>query len=436
MNYDLLSQSVATYVKEFFNRQGKPELLYHNIQHTEDVVAAAYKIGNHYLLEAADFFVIITAAWFHDTGYYINLLQHEVSGAELAAAYLAEQDVSAEVIAQVQGCILATRMPQSPKNELEAMVCDADLFHLGTADFKEKNKCMRNEFSQLKGIPISKQQWRLSTLVFLEGHHYHTDYVKMLLEDKKNEHILAIKQKAWEVLSKEREAALVEKSKDRKSEESVLGKTGGMEADSEAGGKKEEMTANAKSKIKTDKDKGKKKDRPDKGIETMFRVTAGNNQKLSNMADNKAHIMISVNSIILSAVISLLLRKLDSNEGLAVPTYMLITVSLLTIIFSILATRPTIAKGTFTEKDIDEKKTNLLFFGNFYKMQLSEYTEGMLKVMDDRDFLYGSLIKDVYAQGVILGKKYRLLRMSYNIFMYGLILSVLAFILASVIDIH
>jgi hypothetical protein len=67
------------------------------------------------------------------------------------------------------------------------------------------------------------------------------------------------------------------------------------------------------------------------------------------------------------------------------------------------------------------KTVNLLFFGNFYKMSLEEYTYGMEKMMDDKDFLYGSLIKDVYAQGVVLGKKYRLLRIAYNIFMFGLL---------------
>ncbi|MFD2148537.1 Pycsar system effector family protein [Mucilaginibacter antarcticus] len=117
------------------------------------------------------------------------------------------------------------------------------------------------------------------------------------------------------------------------------------------------------------------------------------------MADNKAHILITVNSIILSAIISLVLRKLEENTFLAIPSFILLTVSLLSMIFSILATRPAIPEGTFTAQDIDDKKVNLLFFGNFYKMGLAEYTAGMLKVMDDRAFLYGTLIKDVYSQG-------------------------------------
>ena len=183
-------------------------------------------------------------------------------------------------------------------------------------------------------------------------------------------------------------------------------------------------------------DKKSKAERPERGIETMFRITSGNNQRLSDMADNKAHILITVNSIILSAIISLVLRKLDENSFLTIPTFILLTISLLSMTFSILATRPAIPKGVFTPDDIDQKKVNLLFFGNFYKMHLEEYTSGMLKVMADKDFLYGTLIRDVYSQGVVLGRKYRLLRSAYNIFMFGLIVSVLAFIIASVINNH
>ena len=179
------------------------------------------------------------------------------------------------------------------------------------------------------------------------------------------------------------------------------------------------------------KDKDKKNERPERGIETMFRVSSSNHQRLSDMADNKAHIMITVNSIILSAVISLLLRKLDENSYLMIPTFMLLAASLITIIFSILATRPTIPNGIFSKKDIEEKKVNLLFFGNFYRMKLPDYKEGMEKMMADKDYLYGSLIMDGFAQGKVLGKKYQLLRISYNVFMFGLILSVIAFIIAS-----
>ena len=183
------------------------------------------------------------------------------------------------------------------------------------------------------------------------------------------------------------------------------------------------------------KDEKVKKEQPDKGIETMFRVSSSNHQRLSDMADNKANIMITVNAIILSAVISLLVRRLEDQPYLTIPTIMLITISLVAMVFSILSTRPNIPPGTFSSQDIDEQKVNLLFFGNFYKMNLPEYKAAMLKIMDDRDMLYGNLIMDGYAQGVVLGKKYRLLRLAYNIFMFGLIASVIAFFVAALLNV-
>ena len=162
----------------------------------------------------------------------------------------------------------------------------------------------------------------------------------------------------------------------------------------------------------------------------MFRITSTNNQRLSDMADNKAQLLITVNSIILSLIISLVLRKLEDNAFLIIPTFILLMVSLSCIIFSILATRPSIPDGLFSQNDIERKKVNLLFFGNFYKMALSDYSKGMITVMNDQEFLYGTLINDVYSQGVVLGRKYKLIRIAYNIFMFGLIAAVLAYIIS------
>ena len=97
------------------------------------------------------------------------------------------------------------------------------------------------------------------------------------------------------------------------------------------------------------------------------------------------------------------------------------------IIFAILATRPNVNKGTFTKEDIAAKKINLLFFGNFFRMDLAEYDWAMREMMNDKEYLYGSMIKDIYFLGVVLARKYRFLRISYNIFMFGLIVAIIAF---------
>jgi pycsar effector protein len=145
------------------------------------------------------------------------------------------------------------------------------------------------------------------------------------------------------------------------------------------------------------------------------------------MADSKANIMISVNTIVLSIMVSVLLGKLQFYPEFIIPTIILVLVCLTATVFAILATRPNISRGTFTREDIQNKQINLLFFGNFYNMELPDYDWAMKEMMKDKDYLYGSMIKDIYFLGVVLARKYKLLRISYSIFMFGLIAAIVAF---------
>jgi len=405
MNYSVLLEQVENFVKSENNRKVSGELPYHNIRHTEEVVAKASQLAKHYKLSDKDFFIVISAAWFHDCGYYTgDASGHEQRGSEVAATYLNELNVEQDITTAVENCILATHVPQSPKNLPEEIICDADLYHLGTDEFSEINKLLRKEMERKSGEKIDKNAWRIKTVRFLESHHYHTDFCRNLLESGKQENLEKLKRK----IRKEGDTLPdIPKVSDKK-ENPVISK-----------------------KTEEPENKKVKNDRPDKGIETMFRISSGNHQRLSDMADNKANIMITTNSIIISVLLSILLRKLEDNSNLIIPTLMLLTVCVTTMVFSILATRPSVPHGTFTQEDIGNKKVNLLFFGNFYRMSYEDYAGGMQEMMNDREFLYGSLTKDVYSQGVVLGKKYRLLRTGYNIFMFGIVASVIAFVVSS-----
>lgn len=162
----------------------------------------------------------------------------------------------------------------------------------------------------------------------------------------------------------------------------------------------------------------------------MFRITSQNHMMLSSMADSKAHIMISINTLLISIIVTLLVRNLDLYPHLIVPTFLMLAVSLVTMIFGILVTRPEITSGVFSKEDITLKRANLLFFGNFHGMPLDDFHWGMNEMMNDGEYLYGSMIKDFYQLGQVLGRKYKYLRICYNVFMYGLILSVAAFTIA------
>lgn len=405
LSYDEVHQ----FVLQFFSRHSDARIVYHDINHTQQVAAAATQIANHYQLSDEEFYIVLTAAWFHDIGYFIDMQQHEAKSAEYLTNFLRGKNIDAATIHAISNCILATKLPQSPANLLEQIVCDADLFHFGTDEFAERNKLMRKEYMAVSGKVISKEEWRRKTIQLLESHKYYTDYCQLLLNDKKQENLERLKKKAAE-----KEAEF----------ETNLFTTGTTNP--------ETTPVHAEEEEHPKKYKALKEERPDKGIETMFRISSGNHQKLSDQADSKSNILITVNSIILSFMLSVLFRTFEQYPYLRLPGYILLTVSLTTIILAILATRPSIPNGIFTQKDVDDKKVNLLFFGNFYRMGLPEFSEGMLKMMEDREFLYGSLIRDVYAQGVVLGRKYRILRVAYNVFMFGLIISVIAFVVATI----
>jgi hypothetical protein len=186
-----------------------------------------------------------------------------------------------------------------------------------------------------------------------------------------------------------------------------------------------------KIKEKIDKNKKSEINSPERTIETMFRITSTNSQRLSTQADTKAHILISVNAIVISVLLSVVIRRMDEYTYFTIPVIILLIVNLVTIIFSILATRPNIPKGIFSENDLKQNKVNLLFFGNFFKMNFDDYCKSMLQVMGDRQFLYLNLLRNLHEQAVVLGRKYRMLKKAYNFFMFGLIIAVIAFLIAS-----
>jgi len=134
----------------------------------------------------------------------------------------------------------------------------------------------------------------------------------------------------------------------------------------------------------------------------------------------------------MSLALSNLIPKLDnpSNQYLIYPTLVFLIFTIASIILSVLATRPNVTTGEFTRKEIEDKKVNLLFFGNFHKMPLDEYKWAMGELMADKDYIYDTMIKDLYFLGKVLHKKYKILRITYTVFMIGVVSSVISFVIA------
>ena len=402
-NEQLLS-TAREYVTEIYAHQIKPEFVFHSLEHTEDVVEACSYMAEYHHLNDEDRLVLMLAAWFHDTGYIKNsAIGHEEESIKQATKFLAQQNVDEIVSQRVTSSIAATRMPQSPVSLVEKVLCDADLYHLATEDFKARNQLLKQEQEWILKRKISKKEWRKNNIAFLENHSYFTDYGHEHLEPKKLLNLKELKKK--------------KKKKNRSK--------GTPEA-------KEifPYVPSAPFFGEGDEDKAQKKE-TDRGVQTMFRTTSNNHFELSSLADSKSNIMISVNSIIISVTLTIMVARLSHYPKYTVPTVILVIVCLSSIIFAILATRPSVSGGRFTEEDIRSKRANLLFFGNFFQMPLEEYQWGMNEMLKDREYLYNSMIKDIYSLGVVLARKYRYLRIAYTIFMWGLIIAVIAFAIAA-----
>jgi hypothetical protein len=165
----------------------------------------------------------------------------------------------------------------------------------------------------------------------------------------------------------------------------------------------------------------------DTGVSSFFRVLSNNLNHQNMLADNKANIMIYINMVVLSLVIGSSARNTEYWQNLFVPIIMFVLTSLLAVVFAVLATRPNFVKGIVTQDDLDNKKSNLFFFGNFTSLTAQDFEDTMLTILKDDDYLYRSLLGDFYGQGIVLKRKYRLLKYSYNIFLIGLVLSTIVF---------
>lgn len=391
---DTLIVEAEQYVANFLNENLDNKFVFHNLSHTKRVVAKTVEIAEGLEIPETDVANLTLAAWFHDIGYTKRMDDHESDSVAIATDFLKQKEVSQQTIDEVSKLIMATKMGNVPQTLLEKIICDADCSHIGSKNFGDLTELLRKEWELTKGRVLTESEWLTENIDFLTNtHSFHTTFAT----------------KNWEKQKGKNLAKLLKDKKKIELEGSKLKQ------------KKAEL-----------KFKKEKIELPERGIETMFRVALRNHITLSDIADTKANILLSVNAIIISMVLSNLVSKLDnpSNDYLIYPTIIFTIFTVVSMVLSILATRPNVTQGKFSKEDVANKKVNLLFFGNFHKMKLDEFEWGMNEMMQDRDYLYGSLTKDLYFLGLVLNRKYGLLRTTYTVFMIGIVISVLSFVIA------
>ena len=407
-----LLEKVEKYITDFFQNQMPPEYVYHDLDHTRNVVASVNELIEAYSISDEKIENLQLAAWFHDTGYSEGPKEHEERSCAHATDWLKKNSFPQERIASVCALIMSTKLPQNPKNELEQIIGDADMAHLGKKTYWERCDLVRQEMAYITGKHMTEKEWIEFELHFLENHSFHTAIAEKEYGKRKHKNIRELlKQKIRlypnEGLPKDAADIFDQKIKKfRKPTSALAAKIMG-----------EDST----------EDVAIKDVRLGRGVETMYRTTYRVHVNLSSIADNKANIMLSINAIIISITFANLIPKITSEPYLALPAATLMLTCMAAIVFATLSTRPKITEGRFTREDIENKKSNLLFFGNFYNMDLEDYEWGVEEMIRDEDFLYSSMTRDLYFLGKVLAKKYRYLSITYGVFMYGLIITVLCF---------
>ena len=387
-----LESFAEKFVLGLFKDELPNTFLYHNFNHTLRVVKSTKEIIQNSEIHVKQKEALIVAAWLHDTGYTKQWKDHEEVSAQIASQFLKDHKVDEKTAEMVKGLILATKMKVVPKNDLERIIKDADASHFAKDYFNETSEFLRQELRLNDIKDFSPPQWRKENIkMFTEKHKFYTDYAAKNWKAQKDENLLSLLKK--------------EQKKKKKF-------------------KREEVKAKLKAKYKDQS--------ADRGVQTLYRTTLRNHIKLSDIADTKANILLSVNAIIISLALSNIIPKLDAptNRYLMVPTLILVLFSVASIILSILSTRPNVTSGEFTREQVKKKQVNILFFGNFHKMSYDQYQWAINEIIYDKDYIYEALTKDLWLLGVVLNKKYMLLRKTYTVFMAGIIVSVLAYIAA------
>jgi len=382
---DTLIQEAEQYVYDYLSTHLPASYVFHDFNHAEEVAEVAEELAEAAGLSEEDRSALLLAAWFHDTGYCDGKEGHEERSAEIFDEFAARQDLGEVDAKLARQLILSTKHETIPASRLEKLLHDANYAYLGRKRFERRGRLLRLEEEAMQGKKYSLFEWQKHMLDLQLEIKYYTSEAHEAFSKRKNKNIA----------SQREEIVKARKTTVRK---------------------------------KTGKDFGR-------GVDTIYRVTLRNHINLSSIADGKANMIISINTLVLSILITagsagFSLSKTSIQENLAyiIPVLILMLTSLLAITFAVFSAIPKVSGQDFTEEDVKQHKVSLLYFGNFLKLEKSEFVSYLRDLKEDQEVLYDDLSRDLYNLGMVLRKKYRLLTYAYRTFVGGLVLSFLVFL--------
>ena len=380
-----LIKQAEDFVVDLLQNTLDEEYVFHNLKRTQEIVEATQKLVSEGQLKDGDEVALVLAAWFLNTGFTTDEGGVAAHSATIAKDFLASKEYSQKGIDKVESLIWELHSKGGPRSPEGELLHDAVTAYYGADGLEEKLELYRKEQSLLKQKVVPLIKWRNKFIKRLSiKHKYYTAYADKKWSEGKDDNLKKL---------------IKAKKKD----------------------KKEYRKAEIKVKMKDES--------PQRGVQTLYRVTLRNHMKLSDIADTKANILLSVNAIIISLLLANLVPILDdpSNTYLLIPTSIFILFSIASMVLSVLATRPNVTETDFDVDNLEKEKINLLFFGNFERIPIESFKNAIKRTVESKDAIYEMLTMDLYYLGSVLSRKYRILRWTYTIFMIGIIMSVISF---------
>lgn len=373
------------YVSGLFKQKLPENLLYHNLSHTNEVAEIAKELGEISKLSDSELEMLQIAAWFHDTGYIKKYNGHEEESLKYAKEFMDGEDYDEKKQKEVERLIKSTIKGHNPQDLLEEILHDADMAHIGRKRFFRKGELLRVELENFLDESYSELEWEKKQYQFLINNNFITKAGKQEYGKRRVKNI-------------------------KKQRKNIV--------------KARKVTT----RTRTGKDLGR-------GIDTLYRANYRNHINLSAIADGKANMMISINTIMISVIVTLSGASLSVSQSyivenlrFTVPIFILLIGSLASVVFAVLSARPKVTAREIDIEKVKEDEMSLLYFGNFLGIPKQKFVDYLNKLKADQERLYNSMSVDLYNLGLVLKEKYRLLTISYNIFMTGLTLTVIAFV--------
>lgn len=374
-------QEAESFVRQLLEEKLTADHRFHDLDHTFQVRDACRKLAQQLDLDEEQLEILELAALFHDVGYTEVYNGHEVESRRVAEAFLQERNYPEEKLTEVLECIDVTFPGAHPKNMLQQIMKDADYVHLSSPNYLMSTEDLRHEWEVFLNKVYDNKSWYDLNNEFLKNHQFFTPAARELFEPQRETNRKELKDVRKQM-----------KSNNNKGDKSM----GKKIADS-------------------------------RSAQMMFKTALRNHLDLSNLADNKANIMLSVNALIITIAIPLAATYIRQSWYLLMPMGTLMATCIVSMIFATLATRPIKMHGYTSEERIKSGNSNLFFFGNFYRMTFDEYKAGMEYIIANEEDLESTIMRDLYSLGHSLGKKYNQLRTTYTVFMIGIVLAVVVF---------